>query len=585
MSEDPGVDTDLRDRYDVVIVGAGLAGLALARHLLLKTDKSVLLLDKRSTPSARGQKVGESLVQLAGYYFSKVLELEEHLLTRHYLKYNLRFQWPTSGLANRAIEDYSASYSRFLSNIATFQLDRNLLEAHLLEVNRANPRCTFLGGVQDTAVALSEAGDHVVTTAGRRVGGRWVVDASGRGAVLRRQLSLSAGNPIRHGATWCWVDGLVNIEQLTSRSPDQVRVDPRKRRQGNFPRFLATNHFCGEGQWFWVIPLHGKTSLGLVFDRSVVDASQVATPEQMIAYACREWPLFARDLPQRRILSHGRLPDFSYDATETISAGRWALTGEAGRFSDPLYSPGSDLISIYNTLIVDAIRHDEAGDLEQRCRMHETLMRAVYQAYVPSYAVSYDCLGDQEAFSLKYAWELAVYFGFYVMPFLSDLFADPAFERTFLVKFASLGRINQGLQHLLSGYYRWKRLHRPKPLAPVDVELYDIGCLRDAEKLFYQVAVSPDEAIDVLDHHLDRLKEFARYIIAHVHASVIGDGRVLLNGPFVAGLRLQHVVFDEAAMRAAYAPFAGATEQYRWSLNPSALSGFLPDDSLARASA
>jgi len=27
---------------------------------------------------------------------------------------------------------------------------------------------------------------------------------------------------------------------------------------------------------------------------------------------------------------------------------------------------------------------------------------------VPSYAVSYDALGDQEAFSLKYTWELTV---------------------------------------------------------------------------------------------------------------------------------------------------------------------------------
>ncbi len=585
MTGNSASDAAPGERYDIVIVGAGLAGLALARQLLLQTNRSVLLLDKRNNPAERGQKVGESLVQLAGYYFSRVLELEEHLLTRHYLKYNLRFHWPTPGFSNLAIEDYSASYSRVLSNIATFQLDRNLLEAHLLELNRANPRCAFLGGVQDTAVTLSEAGDHVVTVAGRRVGCRWVVDASGRGAVLKRLLSLSAGNEIRHGATWCWVDGLVNIEQLTGRSQDEIRVDPRRRRQGNFPRFLATNHFCGEGRWFWVIPLHGKTSLGLVFDRSVVDANDVATAGQMIEYACREWPLFARDLPQRRILSQGRLPDFSYDAAQTLSARGWAMTGEAGRFSDPLYSPGSDLIAIYNTLIVDAIRHDEAGDLERRCRMHETLMRVMYQAYVPSYATSYDCLGDQEAFTLKYAWELAVYFGFYVMPFLSDLFTDPVFERLFLVKFASLGRINQGLQRLLSGYYKWKQTHRPKPHAVEDIEFYDVGCLRSSERLFYQAALSPDEAMDVLDHHLDRLREFARYIIAHVHASVVGDRRVLLNGPFVASLKLQHVEFDEAAMRAAYAPFAGATEEYRWTLDPSALSTFIPGERLALRSA
>ena len=128
----------LAPSYDVTITGAGLAGLTLARHLLLYTDKTVLLLDKRADPPGPTQKVGESLVQLSGYYLSKVLDLEEHLLWEHYLKYNLRFQWKTQGLENRGLEDYNKAFIRLSSNIATFQLDRNLLEAHVLEVCKQN---------------------------------------------------------------------------------------------------------------------------------------------------------------------------------------------------------------------------------------------------------------------------------------------------------------------------------------------------------------------------------------------------------------------------------------------------------------
>ena len=57
------------------------------------------------------------------------------------------------------------------------------------------------------------------------------------------------------------------------------------------------------------------------------------------------------------------------------------MAGEAGRFTDPLYSPGSDLISIYNTLIVDAI--ETAGaELPAKVRLYEQVMRAVYAAYL-----------------------------------------------------------------------------------------------------------------------------------------------------------------------------------------------------------
>ena len=64
------------DHYDVVIIGAGLAGLSLARQLLLNSDTKILLVDKRSQIPPRKQKVGEATVQVSAYYFSKVLDLD-----------------------------------------------------------------------------------------------------------------------------------------------------------------------------------------------------------------------------------------------------------------------------------------------------------------------------------------------------------------------------------------------------------------------------------------------------------------------------------------------------------------------------
>jgi hypothetical protein len=73
---------------DVVILVGGLAGLSLARQLGLTCSKSILLLEKCTQIPPVRKKVGEATVQLSGYYFSKVLDLEEHLLRKHLMKYN-----------------------------------------------------------------------------------------------------------------------------------------------------------------------------------------------------------------------------------------------------------------------------------------------------------------------------------------------------------------------------------------------------------------------------------------------------------------------------------------------------------------
>ena len=155
---------------DVAIVGGGLAGLSLARHLLLETDCTVALLERRRELPPRRQKVGESTVQLAGYYFSKVLDLEEHLCTAQVMKYNLRFYWPVRGAANRGFEEYAQSYIREFSNVARYQLDRNRFEGHLLELVSREPRFDLRLGVSHLEVDLASGeGLHQVRV---RAGGR-----------------------------------------------------------------------------------------------------------------------------------------------------------------------------------------------------------------------------------------------------------------------------------------------------------------------------------------------------------------------------------------------------------------------------
>jgi 2-polyprenyl-6-methoxyphenol hydroxylase-like FAD-dependent oxidoreductase len=555
---------------DVLIIGAGLAGLTLARQLLLaKPEIRILMVDRQAEIPSRKQKVGEATVQVSGYYLSRVLDLEEHLLQEHYFKYNLRFHWP-SERGGAAYEEFSQSYIRTLSNIATYQLDRNKLEAEILRRNRESPGFELIHPATGLHVELAEDGPHAFRfqAGGRQIAGRaaWVVDASGRNRFLARRGKLERPSPIDHGSSFLWVEGLLDPEKLTNLDRRTARVRPERSTLGHLPTFLATNHFCGECFWFWVIPLYGKTSLGLVYDAAKISNKDVGTAEKLVEWICREFPIFARDLPRRKILHHSGFTSFALDGGQTLSPAGWALSGEACRFSDPLYSPGGDLIAIYNTLITDAILTAGRKELEAKVRLYEALARAVYEAYVPSYAVSYDTLGDQECFSLRYAWELTVYFAFYVFPFINDLFTDRAFLPGFLRRFGRLGPINHGIHRFLAAYYRWKKenvaLAAPEP---VFFDFTEVGALKAAERTFYQVGIGPEAARKVLDEQLENLQELARWTAAHVTAAVLDDPRAVTNAAYVRGIDVDMLQFDSKAMAASLAAACRETsETYTW---------------------
>src|SRR5437588_7832595 len=84
------------------------------------------------------------------------------------------------------------------------------------------------------------------------VNAQWVVDASGRGKVLKAEVGTGGSQPHSPRFNLCWVEGLVNIEKITGRSHQEILYDPKGSWTGHFQFFLATNHCCPDGQWSWV---------------------------------------------------------------------------------------------------------------------------------------------------------------------------------------------------------------------------------------------------------------------------------------------------------------------------------------------
>jgi 2-polyprenyl-6-methoxyphenol hydroxylase-like FAD-dependent oxidoreductase len=77
-------------KYDVVILGGGMAGLSLARQLRIKDDGlKILILEK--SPKVTEWKVGEATVEIASSYFLKELNLTNYLFKKHLHKNGLRY--------------------------------------------------------------------------------------------------------------------------------------------------------------------------------------------------------------------------------------------------------------------------------------------------------------------------------------------------------------------------------------------------------------------------------------------------------------------------------------------------------------
>ena len=155
-------------------------------------------------------------------------------------------------------------------------------------------------------------------------------------------------------------------------------------------------------------------------------------------------------------------------------------------------------------------------------------MQSLYGSLIPTYSASYNALGDQETFVLKYSWELAVYFAFFVFPFINELITDTSFVPAYLSRFSRLGALNNKLQAFISEYYQWKKQNSMiSPTEPLFHDYTELAPLRRAEEAFYRVGVSATEAKEVLDDQRNS-RITGCFVLAKWHARI---GTLHLDAP------------------------------------------------------
>ncbi len=412
--------------FDVVIMGAGIAGGFLARQLRLTYPKlSVLVLDARAAMD--DLKVGESTVEVASSYMVRRLQLSTYLYQHQLPKNGLRFFFDNEDKSLPLIE-MSEIGSDHMPFHPSFQLERAKLEADLVGMNRASGATVELGA-KVVDLTIDPDGEHQVVyeKAGsqHQVSCRFLCDASGRRQLICRKLGLPIKKETRlnTGAAWARYRNVQGLDAVNDRAfRERVRYTSRH---------LSTNHMMYDGYWIWFIPLSGDLmSVGVVYDKDRVEGPR--TRQELEASLDRHRS--SKDLMAGAVFedfqAYAHLP---YTTDLFFSKDRWALTGEAGAFVDPFYSPGSDFIATANELITSLIGMElggaDASEKDARVEAYNAFYKFKYESTLALYAGLYPVFGSYEVFRLKYLLDFHNYYNLVAWPFMADKLTDLAWLR------------------------------------------------------------------------------------------------------------------------------------------------------------
>jgi flavin-dependent dehydrogenase len=408
--------------YDVIILGGALAGGATGLLLRRRHPGLKVLIVERNP--AFDWKVGESTVEVSAYFLTRVLRLYEYLSREQLPKHGLRYWFHNGKVAS--LRQASETGSGQLPRVPSFQLDRAKLDEHVQGLAREEGAQVLRPAkVLEVRLAEDTGREHSVVVVEhegqvKELEAQWVVDASGRAAILSRkkgQLHLLADHPI--SAIWARYTQVKDMD-----GPGVAGLDPSDPWGRSYPssRRLATNHFTGYGYWIWFIPLHGgQMSVGAVWDRRRVEPSGSSPRERL------EWFLKGNPLSREMIEGARLVPDdlrmyahLPYLVDRVAGVG-WSLVGDAAGFLDPFYSPGIDQVAYSVSWTLELIERRRKAPSPEEFRReidrhNESYARFFRFFFEAIYRDKYALMGDFDLMTASLLIDTCLYYYFNVMP-------------------------------------------------------------------------------------------------------------------------------------------------------------------------
>ena len=435
-----------------MIMGGGLAGLSLALQLKKRFDGiDVLVVERRAHPvPLAAHKVGESTVEIGAHYFDTVLGLKRHMQQDQIRKFGFRFFFSEG---RRDIDQVTELGASQVLPVQSYQIDRGIFENFLGE-EAQRQGVVFIDNAIVKEMELSEGAQlHRISWqrdgATHSASARWLVDACGRAGLIKRRLGLAQTNAHAADAVWFRIKDRIVIDDWTDNPQWRARCTPQE-------RWRSTNHLVGAGYWVWLIPLaSGSHSVGIVADPSIHPLETYNTFDKAMAWLETYQPRLFDELDGKRHLlqDFAFFKRFSYGCKQVFSADRWALTGEAGLFLDPFYSPGSDFIAIGNTYICALIERDRGGQpLGAHAQLYDQVFHTFYESTLALYTNQYPLFADPEVMPVKVIWDYTYYWGVLSQLFFQNRLGDLASMAKLRDELAHCQKLNVEVQNFLRAW-------------------------------------------------------------------------------------------------------------------------------------
>ncbi|PYL64679.1 MAG: hypothetical protein DMF25_06275 [Verrucomicrobia bacterium] len=364
--------------YDAVIIGGAFSGAATALMLKRKHPAARVLIIEKTAEFDR--KVGESTTEVSSCYMTRVLGLTQHLGHHQIGKQGLRFWFCKT--PDQRFDDCVEVGTRYQSRLQTFQVDRAKLDSHLL-VRAVESGCDLWRPAKVTKCDLNGANGQTVNAMvdleERTARCRWIVDATGRAAMLARKLGHFRQNdehPIN--AVWARFSAVKDWDSYDwrERFPDYSAAC-------RTARSWATNHLMGHGWWCWIIPLRGgDVSAGIVYDNRIFKLPEGSNLGERLHAHILSNPIGREVFSDARIIEGDvhALSMLPYHSEKVCDDG-WAAVGDAAGFLDPLYSPGLDLCSYTSYYVADLLtRHLKGEDVASHLRLYNEHYPVMYRS-------------------------------------------------------------------------------------------------------------------------------------------------------------------------------------------------------------